>query len=145
MVDICKKDALLGLKWSLQLILIMWRLRRSVWLNRNPFVGYSRFIYLCILSKQVNEIRPFLVISILAGSLYIFTYSELSYVNAQNMTNSNTTRVSMFNATGDGNMTGGNETTSNAQTAPTLKEGDNSGSIAETPNKCLGSALCPDW
>ena len=64
MVDICKKDALLGLKWSLQLILIMWRLRRNVWLNRNPFVGYSSFKYLCIFSKQVNEIRPFLVISI---------------------------------------------------------------------------------
>lgn len=145
MVDICKKDALLGLKWSLQLILIMWRLRRNVWLNRNLFVGYSSFKYLRILSKQVNEIRPFLVISILAGSLYIFTYSELSYVNAQNMTNSNTTRASMFNATGDGNMTSGNETTSNAQTASELREGDNRGRIAEAPNKCLGSALCPDW
>jgi len=88
-----------------------------------------------------------LIISTLGGMLSILSIlagAELSYDNAQNMTNANTTGVNMINATSDGNGTGGNAIASNTQTSSALEEDDKTGNIANAPNKCLGSALCPD-
>jgi len=76
------------------------------------------------------------MLSMLAGA-------EFSYVDAQNMTNPNATGVNMINVTSDRNETGVNGTASNTQTSSALEE-DKAGSIAGVPNKCLGSALCPD-
>jgi hypothetical protein len=59
------------------------------------------------------------------------------------MTNQNTTRVNINNAASEGNVTVGNASALNTQTVSSL-EGENMGSIAIAPNKCLGSALCPD-
>jgi hypothetical protein len=88
--------------------------------------------------------RGILVIIILAATLSILSGAALSFVNTQNMSNPNTTGLNMINSTSDGNGTGGNAIASNTDTSAALEEGDNMGRIASVPNKCLGSALCPD-
>lgn len=59
------------------------------------------------------------------------------------MTNQNTTSVSINNEANEGNVTVRNASTLSTQTLSAL-EGENMESIAIAPNKCLGSALCPD-
>jgi hypothetical protein len=66
-----------------------------------------------------------------------------SHINALNMTNQNTTSVSINNEANEGNVTVRNASTLSTQTLSAL-EGENMESIAILPNKCLGSALCPD-
>ena len=66
-----------------------------------------------------------------------------SHINALNMTNQNTTRANINNEANEGNVTVRNASTLSTQTVSAL-EGENMESIAIAPNKCLGSALCPD-
>jgi hypothetical protein len=82
-------------------------------------------------------------ISILAGLLSIHFDAWRSQINALNMTNQNTTRVNINNEASEGNVTVRNASTLSTQTVSAL-EGENMESIAIAPNKCLGSALCPD-
>ena len=61
----------------------------------------------------------------------------LSYINKH----SDTKGLNIINST-DGRD--GHQTAANTQTSAALEESKNVGSIANVPNKCLGSALCQD-
>jgi len=61
-------------------------------------------------------------------------------VNAQNMSNSSTMGINITNSTGDGKGINGNSTAIDTETSLPSEDGG----IASLPNKCLGSALCPD-
>ena len=78
-----------------------------------------------------------------AGVLSIHFGARHSHINALNMTNQNTTGAKIINAGSEGNVTVGNASALSTQTVSAL-EGENMGSIAVAPNKCLGSTLCPD-
>jgi hypothetical protein len=80
---------------------------------------------------------------LVAGLLSIHFGAWISHINALNMANQNTTRVNIINSASEGNVTVGNASKLSTQTVSAL-EGENMGSIAVAPNKCLGSALCPD-
>jgi len=58
------------------------------------------------------------------------------------VTNLNTTGANIINAASEGNETIGNA--SALSTPVSSLEGENVGSIAVAPNKCLGSPLCPE-
>ena len=62
-------------------------------------------------------------------------------MNAQNMSNSSTMGINITNSTGDGKGISGNSTGIDTETSLASED---AGSIASLPNKCLGSALCPD-
>lgn len=65
-----------------------------------------------------------------------------SHINALNVTHLNTTGANIINAVSEGNVTIGN---ASALSTPVSKlEGENVGSVAVAPNKCLGSSLCPN-
>ena len=64
-------------------------------------------------------------------------------MNAQNMSNSSTMGINITNSTGDGKGISGNSTGIDTETRSS-SESENTGSIANLPGKCLGSALCPD-
>ena len=79
----------------------------------------------------------FLIISFLAAMMSILVGPQNGYgiaVNVLNITNSNTTDV---------NGVGGNATVPDTQTG-SVTEDDERGNIVSLPDKCLGSALCPD-
>ena len=86
-----------------------------------------------------------LVISILAWIASTLISSQLNYVNAQNLMNSNMTGLNITNSTGTATNYRDNSSTSNIQTSS--GQGiDDKGTIAgEHEPKCKGSALCPDW
>jgi hypothetical protein len=84
-----------------------------------------------------------LFFTILLGSISILAGTELNYVNAQNMSNSSTMWINITNSTGDGKGISGNSTEIGTETSLS-SESDDNGIIASLPNKCLGSALCPD-
>ena len=64
-------------------------------------------------------------------------------MNAQNMSNSSTMGINITNPTGDGKGINGNSTAIDTETS-LPSESEDTGGIASLPNKCLGSALCPD-
>lgn len=64
-------------------------------------------------------------------------------MNAQNMSNSSTMGINITNWTGDGKGISGNSTGIDTETS-LPSEIQDTGNIATLPNKCLGSALCPD-
>jgi hypothetical protein len=68
----------------------------------------------------------------------------LSYVTAQNMSSPDMKVLNMINSTSGGKVNGANPTAQNTQTSSALEESGNMERIASVPNKCLGSALCPD-
>jgi len=80
---------------------------------------------------------------LVAGVLSIHFGAWHSHINALNMTNQNTTGANIIKAASEGNVTVGNASALSTQTVSAL-EGENMGIIAVAPNKCLGSALCPD-
>jgi hypothetical protein len=83
-------------------------------------------------------------ISILVAALLSIHFDAWrSHINALNMTNQNATRVNINNVASEGNVTVRNASTLSTQTMSALK-GENMESISIAPNKCLGSALCPD-
>lgn len=84
-----------------------------------------------------------LFVTILSGSISILGGTELNYVNAQNMSNSSTMGINITNSTGDEKGISGNSTGIDTETS-LPPESEDTGSIASLPNKCLGSALCPD-
>ena len=85
-----------------------------------------------------------ILISILVGGLLFIHFDAWrSHINALNMMNQNTTGANIINAASEGNVTVGNASALSTQTMSAL-EGENMGRIAIAPNKCLGSALCPD-
>ena len=78
-----------------------------------------------------------LIISVLAAMISILGDPQINYGNALNvlnMTNTNSTDV---------NGAGGNATVPDTQTG-SVSEDDEAGNIVSLPDKCLGSALCPD-
>ena len=78
-----------------------------------------------------------LIISFLAAMMSILGGPQNGYgiaLNVLNITNSNTTDV---------NGAGGNATVPDTQTG-SVTEDDERGNIVSLPDKCLGSALCPD-
>ena len=78
-----------------------------------------------------------LIIFVLASMISILGGPQIDYGNALNVlniTNTNTTDV---------NGTGGNTSVPDTQTG-SVTEDDKRGNIVSLPDKCLGSALCPD-
>jgi hypothetical protein len=95
------------------------------------------------LVKCRQDKLTFLFVTILSGLISIFGGTELNYVNAQNMLNSSTMGINITNSTSDGKGISGNSTEIDTETSlPSGRE--DSGGIASLPDKCLGSALCPD-
>ena len=95
------------------------------------------------LVKCRQDKLTFLFVTILSGSISILGYTELNYVNAQNLSNSSTMGINITNSTGDEKDISGNSTGIDTETS-LPSESENTGGIASLPNKCLGSALCPD-
>jgi hypothetical protein len=78
-----------------------------------------------------------LIISVLAMMISIVGGPQSVYgiaLNVLNITNTNTTDV---------NGAGGNATVPDTQTG-SVTEDNERGNIVSLPDKCLGSALCPD-
>jgi hypothetical protein len=78
-----------------------------------------------------------LIITVLTATIIILGSPQIGHGNALvelNMTNTNTTDV--YGA-------GGNATVPDTQTGYKSEDGE-TGNIAGLPDKCLGSALCPD-
>jgi hypothetical protein len=82
--------------------------------------------------------RDILFIIIVAVMLIILTY-----VIAQNMSDLDTKVPDIINSTSGGSGSGINPIGQNIETS-SASERENIGIIASIPNKCLGSALCPD-
>ena len=95
------------------------------------------------LVKCRQDKLTFLFVTILSGSISILGCTELNYVNAQNMSNSSTMGINITNSTDDGKGISGNSTGIDTETS-LPSESEDAGGIASLPNKCLGSALCPD-
>ncbi|MDW0165178.1 MAG: hypothetical protein QN784_10610 [Nitrososphaeraceae archaeon] len=93
------------------------------------------------LDKCKQDKLTFLFVTILSGSISILGCTELNYVNAQNMSNSSTMGINITNSTDDGKGINGNSTAIDTETS---LPSEDAGGIASLPNKCLGSALCPD-
>jgi len=82
--------------------------------------------------------RGILLISIIvAGLILILSDAMLSYI----IRHSDTKGLNILNSTDGRN---GHQTAANMQTSAAIEESKNVGSIANVPNKCLGSALCQD-
>ena len=82
--------------------------------------------------------RGILLISILVAGMILILYAAmLSYI----FSHSDTKELNIINSTGGRD---GHQPPPNTQTSAALEEGKNIGSIANVPNKCLGSALCQD-
>ena len=78
-----------------------------------------------------------LIISVLAVMMSILGGPQIGYGNALNIliiSNTNTTDV---------NGSGGNATVPDTQTGSVIEDNER-GNIVSLPDKCLGSALCPD-
>jgi hypothetical protein len=84
-----------------------------------------------------------LFFTILSGSISILGGTEINYVTAQNISNSSMMWINITNSTGDEKGISGNSTGIDTETS-LPPESEDTGSIASLPNKCLGSALCPD-
>lgn len=95
------------------------------------------------LVKCRQDKLTFLFVTILSGSISILGGTEINYVTAQNISNSSTMWIKITNSTGDEKGISGNSTGIDTETS-LPPESEVTGSIASLPNKCLGSALCPD-
>jgi hypothetical protein len=93
----------------------------------------------------VNLGRGILTIFIVvAGILSILSGVMSAYVIPQNMTDPDMKGLNIINTTNDENATGSNPIAQHTPAPPVSEENENVGRIASLPNKCLGSALCPD-
>lgn len=77
------------------------------------------------------------VLSILAGLM-------LTNVISQNMTGTDIKGLNIINTTNDQKANASNPIAQYTPSPPVLEENENIGRIVSLPNKCLGSALCPD-
>ena len=89
--------------------------------------------------------RGFLTIFVVIGGiLSILTGVMLTYLNPQDMTVADIKGLNIINTTNDERATGSNPIAQHTPSPPVSGENENIGRISSLPNKCLGSALCPD-
>jgi hypothetical protein len=81
---------------------------------------------------------------VVAGILSILSGVMLMYVIPQGMTDPDIKGLNIINTTNDEKATGSNPIAQYTLSPPVSEENENIGRIASLPNKCLGSALCPD-
>ena len=88
--------------------------------------------------------KGILAILVVAGILSILTGLMLIYVIPQDMTVADIKGLNMINTTNDERATSSNPIAQYTQSPPVSEDNENIGRISDLPNKCLGSALCPD-
>ena len=88
--------------------------------------------------------KSILAILVVAGILSILTGLMLTYVIPQDMTVADIKGLNIINTTNDERATGSNPIAQRTPLPPVSGENENIGRISSLPNKCLGSALCPD-
>ena len=88
--------------------------------------------------------KGILAILVVAGILSILTGLMLTYVIPQDMTVADIRGLNIINTTNDERATGSNPIAQHTPSHPVSEENENIGRISSLPNKCLGSALCPD-
>ncbi|MDW0154623.1 MAG: hypothetical protein QOK68_08465 [Nitrososphaeraceae archaeon] len=81
---------------------------------------------------------------VVAGILSILSGVMLMYLIPQGMTDPDIKGLNIINTTNDEKATGSNPIAQYTLSPPVSEENENIGRIASLPNKCLGSALCPD-
>ncbi|HEY7227566.1 MAG TPA: hypothetical protein VH481_05520 [Nitrososphaeraceae archaeon] len=84
--------------------------------------------------------RNILIVSILVALMVII----LSLIVMQNKLVPDAKLPNIINSTNHENLINTNPIHQDTERATTLDPNENIGSIASLPNKCLGSALCPD-
>jgi len=80
---------------------------------------------------------------VIGGILSILTGVMLTYIIPHDMTVADIKGVNIINTTNDERATGSNPI-AQYTTSPPVSEDEIIGRISSLPNKCLGSALCPD-
>lgn len=88
--------------------------------------------------------KGILAILVVAGILSILTGLMLTYVIPHDMRVADIKGLSIINTTNDERATGSNPIAQHTPSPPVSEENENIGRISNLPNKCLGSALCPD-
>jgi hypothetical protein len=88
--------------------------------------------------------RGILTILVVAGILSILTGLMLTYVIPHDMRVADIKGLNIINTTNDEGATGSNPIAQHTPLPPVSEENENIGRISNLPNKCLGSALCPD-
>ena len=88
--------------------------------------------------------KGILAILVVAGILSILTGLMLTYIIPQDMTVADIKGLNIINTTNDERATGSNPIAQYTPSPPVSEENENIGRISNLPNKCLGSALCPD-
>lgn len=88
--------------------------------------------------------KGILAILVVAGILSILTGLMLTYVIPQDMTVADIKGLNIINTTNDERATSSNPIAQYTPSPPLSEENENIGRISNLPNKCLGSALCPD-
>lgn len=88
--------------------------------------------------------KGILAILVVAGILSILTGLMLTYVIPQDMKAADIRGLNIINTTNDERATGSNPIAQYTPSPPVSEENENIGRISNLPNKCLGSALCPD-
>lgn len=81
---------------------------------------------------------------VVAGILSILSGVMLTHVISQNMMDPDIKGLNIINTTNDQKATGSNPIAQHTPSPPVSEENENIDRIASLPNKCLGSALCPD-
>ena len=84
------------------------------------------------------------MILVVAGILSILTGLMLTYTIPQYMTVDDIKALNIINTTNDERATGSNPIAQYTLPPPVSDKNENIGRISSLPNKCLGSALCPD-
>lgn len=84
------------------------------------------------------------ILVVVAGILSILTGLMLTYVIPQDMTVADIKELNIINTTNDVRVTGSNPIAQHTPSPPVSEGNENIGRISNLPNKCLGSALCPD-
>ena len=88
--------------------------------------------------------KGILAILVVAGILSILTGLMLTYVIPQDITVADIKGLNIINTTKDERATSSNPIAQYTPSLPVSEENENIGRISNLPNKCLGSALCPD-
>ena len=88
--------------------------------------------------------KGILAILVVAGILSILTGLMLTYVIPQDMKVTDIRGLDIINTTNDERAAGSNPIVQYTPSPPVSEENENIGRISNLPNKCLGSALCPD-
>jgi hypothetical protein len=87
--------------------------------------------------------RGILMILVVAGIVSILTGVILTYV-PQDMTVADIKGLNIINTTNDERASRSNPIAQHTSSPRVSEENENIGRISSLPNKCLGSALCPD-